>query len=195
GAGIGTEADGVLAVVDDADVETVGVAEGVDIAVDRPGALAVDDALGVAVTDGGAEHAAAARHAVGQAAVADEAEAAVAVEVFALEGLPDVGGLQLLPGFVGDALDDLAELDLQPARQAQAVALLEDVGDAALAGLAVDADDGLVAAAEVGRIDRQVRHFPQAAVALGLGRQPLLDGVLVGAGEGREHKLAGIGMA
>src|SRR5262249_61032407 len=75
---------------------------------------------------------------VGRGAVLDEAEAAVALEIFALEGLPDVGRLQLLAGLVGDALDDLAELDLEAARQAQAVALLEDVGDAALAGLAVD---------------------------------------------------------
>src|SRR5262249_7897055 len=161
-------------------------------AVDRAGAPAFDDALGVAVADGGAQHAAANDLGVRQGLVANEAEAAVANEIFAGEGLPDVTRLQFLPTLVGNALDHLAELDLEATRQPQPVALLEDVGNAALAGLAVDADDGLVGAAEVGRIDRQVRHFPEAAVALRLGREALLDGVLVRAGEGREHQLAGI---
>ena len=41
------------------------------------------------------------------------------------------------------------ELDLESAGQIEAVLGLHDVGDAALAGLAVDADDGLVGAADV----------------------------------------------
>src|SRR5262249_13959427 len=186
---------GVLAVVDEADVEAKGLLEGVDIAVDRAGAPAFDDALGVAVADGGAEDAAAGNLSVRECLVGREAEAAVAGEIVATEGLPDVARLQLLAGLVGDALDHLAELDLQAARQAQPVALLEDVGDAALAGLAVDADDSLIGAAEIGWVDRQIGHFPEAAVALRPGGEALLDGVLMRAGEGREHQLAGIRMA
>ena len=54
------------------------------------------------------------------------------------------------------------ELDLQLARQVERVVGLQQVGDAALAGLRVDADDRLVAAAQVLRVDRQVRHRPDA---------------------------------
>jgi len=69
------------------------------------------------------------------------------------------------------------------------VLALEQVGDAALAGLAVDAHDGLIGAAHVVGVDRQVRHFPDEVVDAGRrgavrhillhGVEPLLDGVLV----------------
>ena len=69
-------------------------------------------------------------------------------------------------------LHDAAELDLQPARQVQVVLGLEDVGHAALAGLAVDPDDGLVGAADVVRVDRQVGHRPDQVVdRLAVGRR------------------------
>ena len=82
-------------------------------------------------------------------------------DVFTVEHRADLGGGELLAGRVGDPLDHLAELDLQTTRQRQPVVALQQVGDAALAGLAVDADDRVVGAAEVGRIDRQVRHVPE----------------------------------
>ena len=90
---------------------------------------------------------------------------AVLAEILALEQRPDLLRGQLLAGRVGDRLHDLAELDLQPPRHRQAVVALQQVRDAALAGLTVDANDRLVGAAEVARIDRQVRHFPDVAVA------------------------------
>src|ERR1700692_3263394 len=46
------------------------------------------------------------------------------------------------------------------ARQVEGVAGLHHVGDAALARLAVDPDDGLVGAADVVRVDGQVRQVP-----------------------------------
>ena len=55
------------------------------------------------------------------------------------------------------------ELDLQPARQVEVVLGLHDVGDAALAGLRVHPDDGLVGAADVLRVDRQVRAPPSGS--------------------------------
>ena len=58
----------------------------------------------------------------------------------------------------------LGELDLQTTRQVEAVLDLHHVGNAALAALAVDADDGFVAAADVLRVDRQVRHAPDLVV-------------------------------
>src|SRR3712207_7218331 len=99
----------------------------------------------------------------------------------------DLGG-HLAALVVGVPLDDGAELDLQPAGQVEVVLGLHDVGDAALAGLAVDPDDGLVAAADVLGVDRQVRHGPRHLVdglpgrrRIGLqGLEALVDGVLVG---------------
>ena len=57
---------------------------------------------------------------------------------------------------VGVFLDDAGELDLEAARHDHAVFGFHQVGDAALARLAVDADDRVVAAADVGRVDREV---------------------------------------
>ncbi len=81
-------------------------------------------------------------------------------EVLAGEDLVHLGGVDLAAFAVGVALDDLAELDLQPTRQVELVLGLHDVGDAALAGLRVHPDHGLVGAADVLRIDRQVRDLP-----------------------------------
>ena len=79
---------------------------------------------------------------------------------------------------------------------------LHEVGDAALAGLAVDAHHGLVGAAEVVRVDGQVGHAPVEVVDVGAGggRAPvhvleaLLDGVLVRAAEGGVDEVATVGV-
>ncbi len=76
---------------------------------------------------------------------------------------------------------------------------LQQVGHAALAGLRVDADDRLVAAAQVFRVDREVGNGPlqlvdALALRFGVGRhgfEALLDGILVRAAEGGEHEVAG----
>lgn len=60
------------------------------------------------------------------------------------KALIDALGRQFHALFIGDALDILAEFHLQVARQVDAVILLENIGDAALAGLRVDADDRLI---------------------------------------------------
>ena len=81
--------------------------------------------------------------------------------------------------------------------------MLQHVGDAALAGLRVDPDDGLVAAADVLRVDRQVRHLPGEVVDryAGLGGvalerlEALLDRVLVRAGEGGVDQVAAVRVA
>ena len=121
-----------------------------------------------------------------------------------LEDLPDRSAADLAALGVGVLLDHPAELDLQPARQVELVLGLQDVGDAALAGLAVDPDDGLVGAADVLRVDRQVRRLPGDARSTGTpgsrprrleGLEALLDGVLVGAGERRVDQVAGVGVA
>ena len=110
----------------------------------------------------------------------------------------DVGRRQLLAGFVGDRLHDLAELDLQQARQRETIIALEEERDTALARLAVHANDGLVRPAHVGGIDRQVGHFPLQVALRFLGAlrgEPLLDRILMGPRERGEHQFAGVRMA
>ena len=77
---------------------------------------------------------------------------------------------------------------------------LHDVGHAALAGLAVHPDHGLVGATDVLRVDRQVRHLPllllhgyagRGGVALE-GLEALLDRVLVRAGERRVDQVTAV---
>ena len=94
---------------------------------------------------------------------------------------------------LGMALDDAGELDLQAARHDHAVLGFHEVGDAALARLAVDANHRVVAAADVGRVDRKIGHRP-LLIRL-LSGKPLLDGVLVGAGEGRENEITDVRVA
>src|SRR4029078_1500697 len=81
-------------------------------------------------------------------------------EVLGRENVPHLLRADLAALVVGVLLDHPAELDLQPARQGEAVLGLHYVRDAALAGLRVDPDHGLVAAADVLRVDRQVRRLP-----------------------------------
>src|SRR5258708_39480329 len=89
----------------------------------------------------------------------------------------------LLAALLGDLLDDLAELHLQLAGQRETMVLFEDIGDAALARLAVDADHRLVVAADILRVDRQIRYRPFAAVRLLHRAEALLDRVLMRSGE------------
>ena len=72
---------------------------------------------------------------------------------------------------------------------------LQHIGDAALAGLAVDADHRLVVAADVLRVDRQIGHLEQRLVALLLRLEALLDRVLMRAGERGVDELADVRMA
>src|SRR5262245_4288705 len=110
GTGIGPAADGVLAVIHDLDVLAAEFAQGIDEGVDRAVAFAFDCALLAVVGDLRRHEARALGAAVGQGLVAEEAEAAVARQVLALEAAPDVAGLQFLARLIGAALDHLAEL-------------------------------------------------------------------------------------
>src|SRR5699024_3495413 len=119
------------------------------------------------------------------------------LEVFGGERLPHRARIDLATRGVGVLLDRLCELDLQFPGQVQLVFAAHDVGDTALAGLRVDADHGFVATTDVLRVDRQVRNLPRvlvlrdARVLCGtlVCLQPLVDGVLVAAGEGGEHQV------
>ena len=78
--------------------------------------------------------------------------------------------------------------------QVEAVLGLHHVGDAALAALAVHPHDRLVGAADVLRVDGQVRHLPLLVVAVAERLEALLDGVLVAAGERRVDEVADVGV-
>ena len=117
------------------------------------------------------------------------------LEVVLAEDLHQLGRRQLAAARVGDRLHLLREVDLQPARQLQMVLGLHHVGDAALPGLRVDADDRLVRAADVHRVDREVRHVPDLGAAPLLRDHALVDRVLVGAGERGVDELAGVGVS
>src|SRR5262249_3243686 len=112
-------------------------------------------------------------------------------QVLLLEALPDLRRSDLAALCLRDPLDRLRELDLRPARQVEPVLGLHYVGDAALPRLAVHADDRLVRAADILRVDRQVRHFPDVAALALVRLHPLLDRVLVGAGERGVDEVAG----
>src|SRR5690606_28679002 len=133
--------DRMFAVIDEIDGHAGMAGKRVYIGIDRSGAAPLDLDLPVAVMDGGSQTAPLAAMRVRQGTVTGKAEAARGLlQICVVEGLPDQLRRDLLAGAVGDLLDHLAELDLQPARQFEPVILLEHIGDAALARLAVDAD-------------------------------------------------------
>ena len=63
-------------------------------------------------------------------------------------------------------LDNVSKLFVHSLRKTESVEGIHDEGYAALAGLAVDADNRLVLASDITRIDRQVRNLPDAVVSL-----------------------------
>ena len=97
---------------------------------------------------------------------------------------------------VGDVFDKVAESFSHVFRQADAVGIFQNVGDAALAGLAVDADDvRFIFSADVFRVERQVGDIPVVVHAFGVVLHAFGDGVLMRAGEGGKDELAGVGLA
>ena len=76
-------------------------------------------------------------------------------------------------------------------RQHDRVILLEHIRDAALAGLAVDADDvRIVGSRDVLRIDGQIRHGPLVGIVDLFVSHSLGDRILVGTGESAEYEVS-----
>lgn len=95
---------------------------------------------------------------VGSNAVIDKGEAGIGFEVVGfLEKVHDLGGLQLPADCLGLLLYDLAELDLQRAREIQLQAAQDDPGGTTLAALRVDTDDCFVCTTDVLWVKRQIR--------------------------------------
>src|SRR5258708_23398567 len=153
--------------------------------------MAFDDALVAAILDRRIDRASVD---IGKGAIFDEIDLAL-TEISLAKHRPDIRRAGLLASAVGPVLDNAAELDLKRARQLQTVVGLQQIGDAALPRLAVDADHRLVGAADILWIDWEVGHFPELVVALRQSIEALLDRVLVRARKRRVNQLAGIGMA
>src|SRR5581483_4931405 len=103
-------------------------------------------------------------------------------DIFRFERFENFGCGDLATGGIGDLLNYAAEFDLHFARQLDAVVALQEKRDSTFAGLTVDANDGLIAAAEILGIDREVRDGPKSVGLFlsGLMRgEAFLDGVLV----------------
>src|SRR5258706_14303103 len=153
--------------------------------------MAFDGALVAAVLDGRIDRAPVG---IGKGAIFDEIDLPLTEISLAKHG-PDIRRTGLLASAVGPVLDDAAEFDLKRAWQLETVVGLQQIGDAALPRLAVDADHRLVGAAEILWIDWEVGHLPELVVALRQRLKALLDRVLVRARKRRVNQLAGIGMA
>src|SRR3954470_23626282 len=107
--------------------------------------MAFDDALVAAIHDRRIDRA---PMSIRKVAVFDEIDLTL-TEIRLTKHRPDIRRAGLLAGAVGPVLHDAAEFDLLRARQLKTVVGLQQIGDAALPRLAVDADHRLVAAAEV----------------------------------------------
>ena len=123
-----------------------------------------------------------------------EAVGAVELEVFPLKQVQNVGGLQLVTDVVALCLDDGAEFRMHGLGQIEAEVLGHDKSGAALAGLAVDADNGLVVPSYIGRVDGEIGDLPLAGFGLLHVLGPLVDGILMAAGEGGEHQFPYVGL-
>ena len=83
------------------------------------------------------------------------------------EEIEDLVRRQLLVLMLGLQLDLVADRRRKRLRQPEAEIVLENEANSASSGLAVDTDDiRIVAAADVCRIDRQIRHRPEIRVLL-----------------------------
>ena len=177
-------------VLDDADRLVEGFLQAVGERLYRPAAFAVDGHRLFGRFDAG--HATLLRLPPGEHVKVDQPVGAALHGVLFKQGLVDLVGLDLPVQILRQLLDDGAELLQHLPGQGDAVELLQQKAHPALAGLAVDPHRLPVGGAHIGGIDGQIGHLPAVPVHLG---HALLDGVLMGAGEGREHQVPGVGMA
>ena len=190
GAGIGSGAQRVLKVALDFDRRKVLLAEGVDEGGDRAVAgslechgLTLDQEVSfdcnLLAALNGSESA--------------KADAACAEDIGFQEKFVDFLCLKFGAFFVRDRIDDAAEFLLEHFRELVAEFRLEEVCDAAFAGLGVDSNDRFIAAPDIGGIDGNVERIPR--IAFGLVGPGFLDGILVRTAEGCESKVAGVRVA
>ena len=86
-----------------------------------------------------------------------------------------------------------AQGNLHPAGQDNTLILLQDEGDTAFAGLAVDAHHRLVIPPQIGRVDGQIGHIPE--ISWLAFAQAFAYGILMAAGKRGVHQIPRIGVA
>lgn len=120
-----------------------------------------------------------------------------------VEDAPQEADGHLALGTFALLLHSLVECDLHATGKFDAHGLLDDISRTRLAALATDANEVLVTVAKILRVEWDVWNRPildtlsrllHLLPTLPLGLEPLLDGVLVGASEGGEDELTGIGV-
>lgn len=120
-----------------------------------------------------------------------------------LERVGDRGDRHFLARRLRKRLHDRVERHLHAAGHLELQTLLDNIRRAGLAALATDADEVVVAVAEVLRVECNVGHRPgldsfagtlDDTPSLLLGIEPFLDGVLVGTGKGGEDEAPGVGV-
>ena len=120
------------------------------------------------------------------------------VDELAEEGLADFIEGKFAAEFVGEVVDAFADLRVHGLGQIEAVLAVEHIGNAAFARLGIDADDRLVRAADVLRVDGEIGHAPwDLGIFCNFARasvEAFFDRVLMRAGERGEYQLAGIGL-
>src|SRR2546421_3929599 len=118
-----------------------------------------------------------------------------ALDVLAPEHRLQLGAAYLAAQAVHFLVGDGAEFALHFLGQLDAELAFEQIGHAALAGLAVDADDLAVFAANVRRVDRQIRHVPVLTTAAFPFSQALADRVLMRTAESGKDQFARVRLA
>ena len=120
-------------------------------------------------------------------------EAIVTIDIFFGKNIQNHRRCQFLMGHIGNVFHQIADFLSHRVRDPVAVIGFQDICDAALAGLAVDADHvRLIFAVDVVRIDRNIRYIPFVRFVFVPVMHALGDGILMGAGKGCEYQLAAI---
>ena len=102
-------------------------------------------------------------------------------------------GLKLALGLVGCVLDCRTDNRMHRLRRLDSKVAFQDKGRSALSALRIDADDSFVLAADVVRVDGQIRNVPNGVVGhRRAGSHSLADRVLMASAKGCVNKLAGV---
>ena len=115
------------------------------------------------------------------------------IHVILFEYIHDLVGFEFFMRMIADRLHEIAERFSHILRQYEAESVFKQICYAALARLAVYADDvRFVNSADVVRVDRKIRHVPHLFLVRLAEVHTLGDSVLVRAAERREHESAAV---
>lgn len=190
--GFGAAGEALLAVGGDFELRCPCVSDQrIDKSGDRAVASAYDAAF-ITVHDQTTAAGEDAVHTVGMKVM--QREGRLALDVFLPEHLLQFRAADLATERIDNVVGDGAELALHVLRQLDAELTFQKIRDAAFAALRIHTDDLAVFAADVVRVDGQIRHVPGGLV-LFIATEALLDSILMAAAEGGEDKFARIRLA